>query len=119
MVAALQRDDLVDARIAVGGPEALTGDAVAERLSRVIGRPIRFLSLTPENFAADMSELVTGSRLVPPGSVYDGMARFYAWYNAQARSPLAISADLPRILPEVRPQSLEAWARQQDWSPGD
>lgn len=116
MVAATKRDDLRDARIKVGGPEALTGDEVAARLSRAIGKPVWFRSLSPESFAADMSELVTGSRSVTPGSVYDGMARFYAWYNAQEFSPLAIPADSEAPLPEVQPRSLESWAREQDWT---
>lgn len=112
MVAALGRDDLAGARIALGGPEALTGDEVAERLSAATGRPVRFLSLDPAGFAGDMAELVTGSRTVSPGSVYHGMARFYDWYNAQTQSPLVVR-DNPLGL---RLTPFADWATGQDWS---
>ena len=35
-----------------GGPEALVGDEVAANLAEAIGRPVRFQSLAPEEFAA-------------------------------------------------------------------
>jgi uncharacterized protein YbjT (DUF2867 family) len=62
MVEALTRDDIPSARYAIGGPEALVGDEVAERLSKVMGSTITFNSLTPDEFASGMSLLVTGSR---------------------------------------------------------
>lgn len=111
MGAAVVRDDLRGARIALGGPEALVGDEVAERLTIAAGRPVRFVSLDPQTFAEDMAELVTGARIVPPGSVYHGMARFYAWYNAQPRSPLMVDAN-PLGL---RLTSFAEWAAAQDW----
>lgn len=116
MVAAYLSPDLVADRLTVGGPEVLTGDEVAERLTRALGRTIRFESLEPDAFARAMSKLVTGSEEVPPGSIYDGMAAFYRWYNQRAESPLAI--DLRPVLGKlaVRPTPLLVWAGEQDWS---
>ena len=62
MVEALTRHDIPSARYAIGGPEALVGEEVAERLSRVMGRPVTFNSLTSDEFASGMSLLVTGSQ---------------------------------------------------------
>lgn len=111
MVAALERDDTRSAHIALGGPEALVGDEVAERLARSIGRPVCFVPLSPIGFAENMAEMVTGSRVVPEGSVYHGMARFYQWYNSQPTSPLVVY-DNPLGIEQT---SLENWATRQDW----
>lgn len=115
MVAALDADDPPET-VLVGGPEVLTGDEVAERLTLAIGKPIRFESLNPNEFAARISELVTGSRDYEQGSITDRMAGFYRWYNAQPQSPLAI--DLRPLLGRLplRPTPLLVWAKRQDWT---
>jgi uncharacterized protein YbjT (DUF2867 family) len=116
MVEALERDDLPSGRYKVGGPEALVGDEVAAVLSQVAGKPIRFQSLTPDEFASAMSLLVTGSAEVEPHSIYDGMARFYRWYNAQAVSPVVVDpAEMAQHF-RYRPVSLKEWAARQDWN---
>jgi NAD(P)H dehydrogenase (quinone) len=114
MVAALEQPD-APLHLPLGGPETLVGDEVAERLSEALGRPIRFLSLAPDEFAASMSELVTGSREVQPHSIYDGMAKFYRWYNDQPVSPLVVDP-APAAALGLTPTPLVEWARRQDWS---
>ena len=115
MTCALGRDELTAEAVLVGGPEALVGSEVAQRLSFAAGRPIRFQSLSPADYAAKMSLLVTGSSEVEPHSIYDGMAMFYRWYNAQPVSPLAIdTAASLRKLP-ITPTSLSDWAARQNW----
>lgn len=116
MVEALTRDDIPSARYAIGGPEALVGDEVAERLSKVMGSTITFNSLTPDEFASGMSLLVTGSATVEPHSIYDGMAGFYRFYNEQPVSPLiADNASIDSVF-NWRPVSFEQWAQRQDWT---
>jgi len=115
MVEALTRDDIPSGRYAIGGPEALLGDQVAERLSKVAGKAITFNSLTPDQFASGMSLLVTGSVQVEPLSIYDRMAGFYRFYNEQDVSPLIADNDTIDNLFVHRPASLEQWAEQQDW----
>ncbi len=116
MAVALGRDELTAAKVLVGGPETLVGAEVAERLSAAAGRTIRFQSLTPDDFASKMSLLVTGSPTVTPHSMYDRMAQFYRWYNAQTISPLVVdmAASLARL--PIVPTLLETWARRQDWT---
>ncbi|MBT6351688.1 MAG: NmrA family NAD(P)-binding protein [Halieaceae bacterium] len=116
MVEALTRDDIPDGRYAIGGPEALVGDQVAERLSKVAGKVITFNSLTPDQFASGMSLLVTGSAQVEPLSIYDRMAGFYRFYNGQDVSPLIADNDNINSIFRHRPASLEQWAEQQDWT---
>jgi len=109
-------ESLRNESISVGGPEALTGHQVAEKLTKAAGRPITFNSLTPQVFAENMSELVTGSRKIEPLSIYHGMASFYSWYNAQEKSPLNVD---PQSFSEKLPVPLttfDEWAARQDWT---
>ncbi|SMQ69136.1 Uncharacterized conserved protein YbjT, contains NAD(P)-binding and DUF2867 domains [Altererythrobacter xiamenensis] len=115
---ALQTSAADGQHVPLGGPEALVGDEVAANLTEAIGRPVRFQSLAPEEFAARMSELVTGSREVQPLSIYDGMARFYAWYNAQPESPLVVDPGHARDLLGMQHTSHLDWAKSKDWSAG-
>ena len=116
MVEALARNDLPSGRYRIGGPEALSGVEVAARLSEAAGRKIVFKSLSPDEFASSMSMLVTGSAEVAPLSIYDGMASFYRWYNAQPTSPLI--ADVEEMARNFHhtPTSLEIWVARQDWN---
>lgn len=115
MVAALKTDKVDGMRVRVGGPKPMTGFEVAEILSKVSGKQISFNSLSPNEFAANISELVTGSREIPDGSVYNGMARFYRFYNDQETSPLAIdpSSFLDKLPVELT--SFEDWASAYEW----
>ena len=54
------------------------------------GKPVRFQSLSPDEFAARMTKLVNDSREVEPHSIYDGMPQFYRYYNEQPVSPLVV-----------------------------
>ena len=116
MVEALTRDDLPNGRYAIGGPEALVGDEVAARLSRIAGKPVSFKSLSPDEFASAMSLLVTGSPDVKPLSIYDGMARFYRFYNSQPTSPLIADTEAMGRTFRHHPVSIEEWAARQDWA---
>lgn len=118
MVAALGTDRADGQHVPLGGPETLVGNEVAERLSTALGRPVRFQSLSPDEFAARMSELVTGSRDVEPAGIYHGMAAFYRWYNSQPRSPLVTDPAHARELLGVEATSLVEWARSKDWTAG-
>ena len=115
MTAALITDAVDRQSVRVGGPKAMTGFEVAEILSRVSGRNIVFNSLSPLDFAKNISELVTGSREIPEGSVYNGMARFYTFYNSQDRSPLKVDPSTFLDKLPVKLTSLEDWASRQDW----
>lgn len=115
---ALQTNAADGLHLPLGGPEALVGNQVAANLSEAIGRDVRFESLAPEEFAARMSELVTGSREVTPLSIYDGMAKFYAFYNAQPVSPLVVDPRKAHDLLGMEPTRHLDWARSKDWHAG-
>lgn len=115
---ALQTDAADGLHVPLGGPETLVGDEVAANLTEAIGKPVRFQSLAPEEFAARMSELVTGSREVEPLSIYDGMAKFYSFYNTQPVSPLVVDPQDTRDLLGMEHTSHLDWARSKDWGAG-
>lgn len=116
MAAALETARADGRHVPVGGPEALTGHEVAARLSAELGREITFRSLDPDDFAATMSELVTGSRELRPGTPYAGMAKFYRFYNSQPESPLVVDPRETGKLIDVMPLRLSIWLRQWDWT---
>lgn len=116
MVAALQTDAADGRHVPVGGPETLVGAEVAERLSAAAGKTVTFQSLPPDEFAARMSELVTGSREVQPLSIYDGMAKFYRFYNSQPVSPLIVDPAETAKLLKIDQTPMADWAARQDWS---
>ena len=115
---ALQTSAADGHHVPLGGPEALVGDQVAANLAEAIGREVRFESLAPEEFAARMSAMVTGSREVTPLSIYDGMAKFYAFYNTQAVSPLIVDPQKAADLLGMEPTRHLDWARAKDWCAG-
>lgn len=116
MAMALASDGADGRHVALGGPEALTGHEIAERLSVAAGKPVRFQSLAPDEFAARMSALVTGSRDVAPHSIYDGMAQFYRWYNEQPQSPLVVDPGAVSAVLPVPLTPFADWAARQDWT---
>lgn len=116
MAAALETDRADGCHVPVGGPEALTGDEVALRLSAEVGKTIQFRSLEPDDFAANMSELVTGSRELLPGTPYAGMAKFYRFYNTQPQSPLVVDPRETAKLLDVEPLRMSVWLKQWDWT---
>ena len=94
----------------------MTGFQIAEKISDVSGRSIKFKSISPTTFAQNMSELVTGSRELEPRSIYNGMASFYSWYNEQAVSPLNVDPQGFEDLLPVKLTTYDEWAARQDWS---
>lgn len=117
MIAALERDDLVGARMVIGGPERLRPGQVAEILSEVLGRPVRYEPSTPEEF---------GRRLVAafgddmPASKREPMVRhiaeFYRFNNTSERRPFAV--DMAPVLARIpmRMETLREWAARQTWT---
>ncbi|QGN54263.1 SDR family oxidoreductase [Novosphingobium sp. Gsoil 351] len=118
MVASLLTTAADGRHVPLGGPEALVGDEVAERLSEGLGKPVSFQSLDPNEFASRMSKLVTGSSAIAPHSIYHGMAAFYSWYNAQPSSPLTVDPALAADLLGVVGTPYIDWVRSKDWNAG-
>ena len=93
-----RREEFVDRRVDIASDE-LSGDEVAEILSRVTGREIHYVELSLEQVRQAMGE--------------DG-ARMFKWFD-QVGYSADISA-LRREHPEVGWHTFEGWAKEQDCS---
>jgi uncharacterized protein YbjT (DUF2867 family) len=115
MVAAATRPGLAGRRYAVGGPEALRGDDVAQCLTEALGRAVRFVSQRIEDFCAAMAPHVTSADAASRARKLAELGRIYRWYNESPERPFHVDmsatlADLPVPLTTLR-----AWARRQTW----
>lgn len=104
VAAAFDRPDLASREVEVAGPESLTGQDIAERLTRALGRPIRFRSMPPAEFGA----ILDGA--FGPGAGA-GATAFYeaAFENPDMMSTRVDQAAALAVLP-VEPLGLERWA---------
>lgn len=67
----------------IGGPQALTGDALAEEIGRGLGRAMRYVAIAPGEFARGMNAV-----LGPPAG-----DRLAAIYERHARDPESMKVD--------------------------
>ena len=105
-VAALDRPDLAGATFDVGGPEALTGEAVAASLSKILGRPISYVGIDPD---------VYEQALVPVfgAAVAFEVAQQVRYITSRGNGSVDMSG--PREQLGVVPVPLAHWAAQQNW----
>ncbi|WP_176599194.1 MULTISPECIES: SDR family oxidoreductase [Sphingobium] len=117
MVAAIDRDDLVGRRIAIGGPETLPVEAVVSTLANAIGRPITYEYEDPYDWGYRVHGEVGLGDLMPRDVYAQAMGAFYTFNNESPFRPFQV--DMAPVLKDipVKLVSLRAWASAQDWSP--
>ena len=104
-VAALERPELAGQAFNLGGPEALTGEGIAQRFSSALGRRINYVAISPEEFGAIMG------RIMGP----EAEAGITVAYRASEATPLnAMVVDSSAALEKlpILQTSLEGWVRQ-------
>jgi NAD(P)H dehydrogenase (quinone) len=106
-VAALERPDLEGRQFDIGGPEALTGQDIADHFAAALGRPVRFLSITPDDYEQSLVPIFGPT-----------VAREVA---AQVRCIMALGSGAvnmasPSSALSVTPVPLAGWITQQDWT---
>ena len=119
MVAAIDRPDLIGARLRVAGPETLTPPDVRALLSDAIGAEITYEYQLPADFAADTWENFVKHTGAPRDPYVAGFDAFYTFNNHGAEQPFLF--DVTPVLAQL-PVKLERfadWAKRQDWSGGD
>lgn len=105
VVAAFQTPAVSRTSLSVCGPEALTGDDIAERMSTALGRRIRFRPMPPREFGSVLD------RALGPGTG-DRVVGFYEALFAQPTlfsSNVDLAAALARL--PIQPMTVEAWTR--------
>lgn len=105
--AAATHPDAPGRNLRVGGPEALVGAELGERLSYRLGRPIAYRRIPRDAFAAGLDQAYG-----PPAG--QRIASLYAWLESEPAA-LAVDAAANRWL-AVTPESFEAFAARHDWS---
>lgn len=115
MIAASERPYLAGREFTVGGPEVLRGPETAERLTRALGKPIRFETLPIPQFARRMSKVFGSAQSLDPQRLEAELERIYRWYNESPERPFQtdMSEVLEHLPVELTP--IEAWARGQRW----
>ena len=114
MVAALRRDDLVGARISIGGPETLTTRQVVEILSEAMGKALKLNFIPPREFA----QYIYG--IVKPGITLEAFIEFFSGYydfvNASPYRPFQIVPGLASASLRIDQTTMRDWAAEQDWT---
>ncbi len=119
MLAAIKRPDLEGAWLNIGGPKRMRGPQVAETLSKVLEKEVKYDPCTP----AEFGELLVkaGGDDVPEEARADmaaGIAAFYEYNNTAPTKPFEVDMDnvmerFPELEGEL--QDMEEWAADQEW----
>ena len=120
MVHALERPDLEGAWMNIGGPQRLRSPQVAEILTEVMGRPIKYDPCTPEEFGDYLVAALGDSMPEEERAPYSaGIAAFYHFNNTSPNQPFRVNTDyMQERLPDIEFETMRDWAKRQDWSDG-
>jgi uncharacterized protein YbjT (DUF2867 family) len=108
-VAALGRIDLAGRVFKLGGPEQLTGNALAEGFAAALDRPVQYVAVPPAAFADSL-------RPVLGDAAADGVAALYDWMTSVGRGNL-VAEHIGDTAAELgyTPTPLAAWLRGVEW----
>ncbi|KAJ9158185.1 NAD(P)-binding protein [Coniochaeta hoffmannii] len=111
MIAAIDRPDLAGSDLPVGGPETVTLEELAGKLSRAWGRPIAHENQTVDDFCLTISEAMEKRAGINGDLIARQMHKAYTYYNNSPDRPFVI--DMTPVLKElpVELTSIEDWAR--------
>jgi NAD(P)H dehydrogenase (quinone) len=108
VVEALRRPELAGASFDIGGPEALTGQEIADILSDSVGHTVDYYRVPLADFAAGLTAMLGKGAA-------DQIAANYAWIHRQRPTLLAVDlSDTISMLP-IKPTPFVDWAKAQDW----
>ncbi|KAK3201234.1 hypothetical protein GRF29_185g220684 [Pseudopithomyces chartarum] len=113
MVAAMQRPDLAGRDFAVGGPETVRLEQLAEKLSRAWVRKLDFECQTVKDFCDKIGATMEG-RGLETEKIVSQMFKAYTYYNEAEDEPFNI--DMGPVLKElpVELTSIEDWAKRRN-----
>lgn len=111
VVGALKHGEFAGRSFRIGGPQALTGEQLAEMLSARLGRLISYYPIPLEGFAAGLNAALGE----PVGTE---IARLYGWFSGEGSACLAVD-DHDRMEAEhmltVKPRRFSEWINTVDW----
>jgi uncharacterized protein YbjT (DUF2867 family) len=103
-VAALEQPELAGSIFKIGGPEALTGERIAESFTNALGRKITYRAISPREFGNIMGQMM-GPKA--------GESTTKAYEMSEAAPPDAMKIDMTEVLAKlpVELTTLEGWVR--------
>lgn len=105
-LAALDRPDLAGQVFDVGGPEALTGDDIAARFGKVMGRSMTYVSIDPDDYERALAPIFGESVAFEVAAQVKCMIR---------RGSGAVDMTATREQFRVEPVPLARWISEQNW----
>ena len=99
MVAAMDRPDLAGRNIAVGGPETVRLEQLAEKLSRGWDRPMAYENQTVDDFCDRISVAMRQRAGLDADRIISQMHKAYTFYNEAPEEPFKI--DMAPVLQEL------------------
>ncbi|MEM7569213.1 MAG: NmrA family NAD(P)-binding protein [Pseudomonadota bacterium] len=116
MTAALADESLVGERLVIGGPQTLQPADVAAILSKALSREIQYEHSTPRAFAETINALFADVLDLPREMHIQSIDDFYTYNNQSNLKPMVV--DMAPVLARlpVELESLEDWAKRQDWT---
>ncbi len=121
MVTSLKRPDMIGSWMNIGGPEKLTGPAVAQILSDVLGFELEYAPCTPESFAEMLAEAMNYSKEPKARKQFmQYFSNFYHYNNTAPTKPFSVNTNyMAERLPEIKLETMHEWASRQDWNDHD
>lgn len=111
MVAAMERPELAGRNFAVGGPDTVRLEQLAEKLSKAWGRKLDYENQTVADFCEKISKTMQG-RGLETERIVSQMFKAYTYYNEAEDEPFNI--DMGPVLKELPVQltPIEEWAKR-------
>ncbi|KAH8657893.1 hypothetical protein BX600DRAFT_468337 [Xylariales sp. PMI_506] len=109
MMAAMNRPELAGRNFAVGGPETVRLQQLAEKLSRAWGREMAYVNQTVDDFCEKISKTMQG-RGLETERIIKQMHKAYTWYNDVPEFKVDMRPVLKELPVELTP--IEEWGRR-------
>ena len=106
-VAALQRPELSGATLDIGGPEAVNGQEIAERFTKILNRPFSYQQIPIDAFEHGLNQAFgepTGTEI----------AKIYRWRMAQSEEATDVNAVLEKL--PITLTTFEQWIQSVAWT---
>lgn len=116
MIHALDRPDMEGAWLNIGGPERLTPPRMAETLTGVLGRPVRYDACSPAEFGRHLVNAYGDEMDKDEGeAMAEGIGQFYEYNINAPTKPFEVdAAEMHRRIP-IELETFADWAERQDW----
>jgi len=101
-VEAIEQPELVGKKINISGPELLTGEDIADALSKELGRAIQYLPVTPDEFELQLADTFGQSTAQEIANIYR---------VAESNPHIFQSTDWKQAFP-IALQTLQQWTKQ-------